>query len=208
MARSRSSDHWLYEHFRDAYVQQAQEQGYRSRAVFKLAEIQSRDHILQPGMTVVDLGAAPGGWSQFASSQVRPGGRVFALDLLPMEPLAEVSFVQGDFTEEEGWRQLQGLLGGTEVDVVLSDMAPNLSGNRSVDQPRAMLLAELALEAAEDLLVQGGCFLAKLFQGEGFEEFQKRLHWRFERVATRKPKASRARSREVYLLAQGFKPQA
>ncbi|BCX88621.1 23S rRNA (uridine2552-2'-O)-methyltransferase [Methylomarinovum tepidoasis] len=205
MARSRSSGRWLAEHFNDDYVRQAQAQGWRSRAVFKLAEIQQRDRILRPGMTVIDLGAAPGGWSQYAAERVAPNGQVIALDLLPMEPLPGVTFLQGDFTAEETWRRLQDEVGGRAVDVVLSDMAPNMSGNRSVDQPRAMLLAELALEAAENLLSESGCFLTKLFQGEGFEAFQKQVRQRFARVATRKPKASRARSREVYLLAQGFK---
>lgn len=205
MARSRSSGRWLAEHFNDDYVRQAQARGWRSRAVFKLAEIQQRDRILQPGMTVVDLGAAPGGWSQYAAEQVAPNGQVIALDLLPMEPVPGVTFLQGDFTAEETWRRLQDEVGDQPVDVVLSDMAPNMSGNRSVDQPRAMLLAELALEAAENLLSGNGCFLTKLFQGEGFEAFQKQVRQRFARVATRKPKASRARSREIYLLAQGFK---
>lgn len=205
MARSRSSGRWLAEHFNDDFVRQAQARGYRSRAVFKLEEIQMRDRILAAGMTVVDLGAAPGGWSQFAARQVAPGGRVFALDLLPMDPLPGVTFMQGDFTETETWQRLQDLVGDRSVDVVLSDMAPNLSGNRCVDQPKAVLLAELALEAAERLLRPGGSFLTKLFQGEGFEAFQRRLRQGFTRVVTRKPKASRARSREVYLLAQGFK---
>lgn len=205
MARSRSSGRWLAEHFNDDFVRQAQARGYRSRAVFKLEEIQMRDRILAAGMTVVDLGAAPGGWSQFAARQVAPGGRVFALDLLPMDPLPGVTFMQGDFTETGTWQRLQDLVGDRSVDVVLSDMAPNLSGNRCVDQPKAMLLAELALEATERLLRPGGSFLTKLFQGEGFEAFQRRLRRGFTRVVTRKPKASRARSREVYLLAQGFK---
>jgi len=205
MARSRSSGRWLAEHFKDDYVQQARQLGYRSRAVFKLEEIQRRDRILRPGMTVLDLGAAPGGWSQLASERVRPGGKVIAVDILPMDPLAGVNFLQGDFTTEETWRRLQALIGNEPVDLVLSDMAPNMSGNRSVDQPRAMYLAELALDAAEQVLAGNGCFLTKLFQGEGFEPFQKRLRQRFDRVVIRKPKASRARSREVYALALGFK---
>ncbi len=204
MARSRSSGRWLAEHFNDDYVRQAQAKGWRSRAVFKLEEIQRRDRILRPGMTVVDLGAAPGGWSQYAAGQVAPDGQVIALDLLPMDPLPGVTFLQGDFTEAETWRQLQAAVGEREVDVVLSDMAPNLSGTRSVDQPRAMHLAELALDAAGHLLGDGGCFLTKLFHGEGFEAFQKQVRQRFAKVAVRKPRASRARSREVYLLAQDF----
>ncbi|MCX8049117.1 MAG: 23S rRNA (uridine(2552)-2'-O)-methyltransferase RlmE [Methylohalobius sp.] len=206
MTKTASSRRWLQEHFSDAYVQRAQAQGYRSRAVFKLQEIQSRDRILAPGMTVVDLGAAPGGWSQFTTTQVKPGGKVIAVDVLPMEPVPGVIFLQGDLTEEQTWQSLISALGDTPADVVLSDMAPNLSGNRSVDQPRAMYLAELALEAAEQLLREGGCLLMKLFQGEGFEAFQRRLRQRFTKVAIRKPKASRTRSREVYLLAQGFNP--
>ncbi len=205
MTRTRSSGRWLAEHFNDDYVRQAQARGYRSRAVFKLEEIQARDRILGSGMTVVDLGAAPGGWSQYAAEQVGPKGRVVAVDLLPMDPLPGVTFLQGDFATAETWQALQDLLGGQPVDVVLSDMAPNMSGNRSVDQPRAMALAELALDAAEQLLRPEGCFLTKLFQGEGFEAFQKQLRQGFSRVVTRKPKASRVRSREVYLLAQGFK---
>ncbi len=205
MARTRSSGRWLAEHFNDAYVQQAQALGYRSRAVFKLQEIQARDRILAAGMTVVDLGAAPGGWSQFAADQIQPGGKVVAVDILPMDPLPGVTLLQGDLTEDQTWQSLKSMLGGTLVNVVLSDMAPNLSGNRSVDQPRAMHLAELALDAAGQLLLEGGCLLTKLFQGEGFEAFQKRLRQHFAKVTTRKPKASRVRSREVYLLAQGFK---
>ncbi len=205
MSRSRSSGRWLTEHFNDQYVQQAQKQGYRSRAVFKLEEIHRRDRILRPGMTVVDLGAAPGGWSQYASTLVQPGGKVIAVDILPMDPLPEVTFLQGDFARDETWQILQALTGETKVDLVLSDLAPNMTGNRSVDQPRAMLLAELALEASEHLLAPGGSFLTKLFHGEGFETFQRRLRQCFHKVVTRKPKASRPRSREVYLLAQGFK---
>lgn len=206
MAKTKSSRRWLSEHFNDTYVQQAQANGYRSRAVFKLAEVQERDHILNPGMTVVDLGAAPGGWSQYVAGLVGPLGKVIAVDLLPIEPLTSVHFIQGDFTEQDTWQQLIMAVGDQSVDVVLSDMAPNMSGNRSVDQPRAMYLAELALLAAEELLTEGGCFFTKLFQGEGFEDFQKHLRQRFSRVAIRKPKASRSRSREVYALAQGFKP--
>ncbi len=206
MAKTKSSRRWLSEHFNDTYVQQAQANGYRSRAVFKLAEVQERDHILNPGMTVVDLGAAPGGWSQYVAGLVGPQGKVIAVDLLPIEPLTSVHCIQGDFTEQETWQQLVVAVGDQSVDVVLSDMAPNMSGNRSVDQPRAMYLAELALQAAEELLTEGGCFFSKLFQGEGFEDFQKHLRRRFSRVVIRKPKASRPRSREVYALAQGFKP--
>jgi 23S rRNA (uridine2552-2'-O)-methyltransferase len=208
MARTPSSARWLAEHFDDVYVQQAKAQGYRSRAVFKLQEIQARERILAAGMTVIDLGAAPGGWSQFAADQVRPGGKVIAVDILPMNPLPGVIFLPGDFTDDQTLARLKSILGGSLANVVLSDMAPNLSGDRSVDQARAMYLAELALAAAEQLLQEGGCFLTKLFQGEGFEAYQKRLCRRFAKVKTLKPKASRSRSREMYLLAQGLKRNA
>jgi len=205
VTRSRSSARWLAEHFNDGYVLRAQKLGYRSRAVFKLDEIQQRDQVLRPGMTVLDLGAAPGSWSQYASELVQPNGKVVAVDILPMDPLPGVTFLQGDFTTEETWHELQAVIGKSKVDLVLSDMAPNMSGNKCVDQPRAMHLAELALDAAEHLLVRNGSFLTKLFHGEGFEPFQKRLRQNFHQVVTRKPKASRARSREVYVLAHGFK---
>lgn len=202
MARTASSRRWLKEHFNDEYVQRAQREGYRSRAVYKLIEIQERDRILRPGMRVVDLGAAPGGWTQYASSIVGDRGRVYALDLLPVDSFPDVDFIQGDFTEEAVLRQLLDLLGDEPVDFVLSDMAPNMSGVESVDIPRGMYLAELALEFCDRMLNEKGGFLVKVFQGEGFDAYLKALRARFRHVVVRKPKASRPRSREVYLLAR------
>lgn len=205
MARSKSSNQWLREHFDDRYVKLAQQQGYRSRACYKLLEIQQKDRILRPGMTVVDLGAAPGGWSQVAAHLVGPKGRVIASDILAMDALAGVEFVLGDFTEDAVLEQLVQILDGTPVDLVISDMAPNMSGMKAVDQPRAMFLAELALDMADKVLVPGGGFLAKVFQGEGFDQFHRALRQQFGKVLTRKPEASRPRSREVYLLAREYR---
>ncbi|MEN8261194.1 MAG: 23S rRNA (uridine(2552)-2'-O)-methyltransferase RlmE [Pseudomonadota bacterium] len=205
MARSKSSGRWLAEHFHDEYVKLAQEHGYRSRAVFKLKEIQERDGLLTPGMNVLDLGAAPGGWSQYAMSQVGVRGKVIALDILPMEDLPGVTFIQGDFRDDVVVETLNGVLAGARIDVVLSDMAPNLSGNKAVDQPRSLFLAELALETARNVLDRGGAFLVKLFQGSGSEQFQKDVKQSFDKTFIRKPRASRARSCEVYLLGRGFK---
>lgn len=205
MARSKSSHRWLREHFDDEYVKRAQREGYRSRAVFKLQEIQEKDHILKPGMAVVDLGAAPGGWSQYALAQVGGKGTVVAMDILPMEALPEVTFVQGDFREDTVLEALLTALDGREIDLVMSDIAPNISGMDAVDQPRAMYLAELAVDFADRVLRPGGSLLVKVFQGEGFDEFVRDLRQRFDRVTIRKPKASRARSREVYALARGRK---
>jgi 23S rRNA (uridine2552-2'-O)-methyltransferase len=202
MARTVSSERWLREHFSDPFVREAQRLGYRSRALFKLAEIDQRDRLLRPGMTVVDLGAAPGGWSQYCARRLEGNGRVVALDILPMDALADVTVLQADFTEDEGLAALERALNGAPVDLVLSDMAPNISGQAAVDQPRAMYLAELALEFAERSLRPGGDLLVKAFQGEGFDEFLRALRQRFSRVQTRKPKASRDRSREAYLLAR------
>lgn len=207
MARSKSSTRWLQEHFSDPYVKRAQAEGRRSRAVFKLEELIERDRLLKPGMVVVDLGAAPGGWSQMARSRVGAAGRVIALDILPMQGIAGVDFIEGDFREEEVLKSLEKHLDGASVDLVLSDMAPNLSGMSSVDQPRAMHLAELAEAFAQAHLGTGGAFLTKLFQGEGFDAYVRRLRQRYERVSMRKPKASRARSAEVYALAIGKKRQ-
>lgn len=204
MARSRSSQRWLREHFDDHYVREAQRQGYRSRALFKLREIDEKDRLLRPGMTVVDLGAAPGGWSQYCAERVGSGGTVIALDILPMDALADVTVIQVDFTEEEALRRLDELLAGRPVDLVLSDMAPNMSGQKAVDQPRAMYLMELAADFAGSALAPGGDFLVKAFQGEGFDEYLRALRARFARVRSRKPGASRDRSREVYLLARQF----
>ncbi len=206
MPRSKSSARWLKEHFSDPFVKRAQKEGYRSRAVFKLMEIQERDHFIKPGMTVVDLGAAPGGWSQILKQWVGRKGRIVALDILPMEPLPQVEFIQGDFTAPEILESLLKTLNNVPVDIVISDMAPNLSGTDAIDQPRSMYLAELALEFAQQVLRPGGDFLTKVFQGAGFEAYLKSLRAHFAKVVTRKPKASRARSNEVYLLARGFKP--
>lgn len=203
MPRSKSSARWLREHFDDVYVKRAQAQGLRSRAAFKLEELIERDRLLKPGITVVDLGAAPGGWSQVVRERLGDRGQVIALDILPMQGIAGVEFLQGDFREEAVLKQLESLLGGQKVDLVLSDMAPNMIGVAVADQARAMELAELALDFARTRLKPGGAFLVKLFQGTGFDEYLRRLRADFERVTMRKPKASRARSREVYALATG-----
>jgi 23S rRNA (uridine2552-2'-O)-methyltransferase len=204
MAKTKSSRLWLDRHFSDAYVKRAQQEGYRSRAVFKLLEIQEKDRILAPGMRVVDLGAAPGGWSQVAARIVGTKGRVAALDILPMEPLPDVTFIQGDFREREPLSRLREALAGEPVDVVLSDMAPNLSGNAAVDQPRMIYLCELALDLVRQVLKPGGAFVVKAFHGEGFETYHKEMRKSFKRVASRKPKSSRPRSREFYLVATGY----
>ena len=206
MARSKSSKRWLNEHFDDEYVRRAQQEGYRSRAIYKLIEIQQKDHILKPGMTVIDLGAAPGGWTEYAVKQLGRQGRMIALDILPMEPVAGVEIIQGDFREDAVLQQLLDLMGGAGADLVISDMAPNISGMEVVDIPRAYYLAELALDLARQVLKPGGGLLVKLFQGEGFDAYQKDLKQDFKRVVMRKPKASRARSREIYALATGYKP--
>ena len=203
MARSKSSSRWLQEHFSDPYGKRAQAEGWRSRAVFKLEELIERDHLLKPGMVVVDLGAAPGGWSQVVNERLRGSGRIVALDILPMQGIAGVDFIEGDFREESVLRQLEAKLSGATVDLVLSDMAPNMSGVAVVDQARMMHLAELALDFARQWLKPGGAFLIKLFQGAGFDEYVRNLRADFERVSIRKPKASRARSAEVYALATG-----
>jgi 23S rRNA (uridine2552-2'-O)-methyltransferase len=204
MAKKRSSSKaWLREHREDPYVQRARREGYRSRACYKLLELQERDRLIGPGMTVVDLGSAPGGWSQVAAHLVGHGGRVIASDILPMDAIAGVAFIQGDFTEDAVFEAICGELGDNGADVVLSDMAPNLSGMAAVDQPRAMYLAELALDLALRVLRPGGAFACKVFQGEGFDALLRAAREGFERVHTRKPAASRPRSREVYLVAQG-----
>jgi len=205
MSRSKSSSRWLREHFNDPYVKRAQSEGWRSRAVFKLEELIERDHLLKPGMVIVDLGAAPGGWSQIARERLGEKGRVVALDILPMQGIGGVEFIHGDFREESVLKQLENLLDGAVVDLVLSDMAPNMSGMTAVDQPRSMHLVELAEEFAAAHLRVGGAFLTKVFQGEGFDDFVRRLRAGYERVSIRKPKASRARSPEVYALAVGKK---
>lgn len=205
MARSKSSARWLREHFTDEYVKRAQQEGYRSRAVYKLLEIDEKDRLLRPGMTVVDLGAAPGGWSQLAARLVRGQGAVVALDLLPMEPVPGVEFVEGDFREVAVLERLLDALGGRPVDLVLSDMAPNASGIKAVDQSRGMYLAELALDFSRRCLRPGGDFLVKVFQGEGFDAFLKDLRAAFASIVSRKPRASRARSAEQYLLARNYR---
>ncbi len=205
MPRSKSSKQWLKEHFDDEYVRRSQDDGYRSRASYKLLEIQEKDHLIKPGMTVVDLGAAPGGWSQVAAQLVGEKGRVLACDILPMDSLPGVEFIEGDFTEQEVLDALLASLGEGGADLVISDMAPNLSGMKDMDQPRAMYLAELALDLARSTLHDGAYFLVKVFQGAGFEDYHRQLKESFQAVKTRKPGASRQRSREVYLLGAGFK---
>ncbi|MDE2315170.1 MAG: 23S rRNA (uridine(2552)-2'-O)-methyltransferase RlmE [Xanthomonadaceae bacterium] len=208
MSRSKSSAGWLREHFNDVYVKKAQAEGVRSRAVYKLEELIDRDRLLKPGMAVVDLGAAPGGWSQLVRQRLGDSGKVFALDILPMEGIAGVDFLQGDFREESVVRELEARLDGQRLDLVLSDMAPNMSGVALADQIRAMALAELALDFSRQWLKPGGAFLIKLFQGTGFDDYLRSLRADFSRVTMRKPKASRARSREVYALATGRKAAA
>ncbi len=205
MSRSKSSKGWLQEHFDDEYVKRSVSDGYRSRASYKLLEINEKDKILRPGMTVVDLGAAPGGWSQVAAKSVGFKGRVVASDILAMDGIAGVEFLQGDFTENSVVEELLSILDGATADLVISDMAPNMSGMNDIDQPQVMYLAELALDLARTILRPGAYLLVKVFQGEGFAEYQKELKASFESVKVRKPKASRARSREIYLLAAGFK---
>jgi 23S rRNA (uridine2552-2'-O)-methyltransferase len=205
MKRSKSSREWLDRHFSDNYVKRAQREGYRSRAVFKLMEIQDKDHLIRPGMRVVDLGAAPGGWSQLARRLVGARGQVYALDVLAMDPIPGVDFIQGDFREPEPLVALREALAGERVDLVISDMAPNVTGMASVDQPRAMYLCELALDFAREVLRPGGSLLVKVFQGEGFDQYLQELRGTFARVVSRKPKASRPKSREIYLVAGNFK---
>ena len=203
MKPSKTSKQWMREHVNDPFVQLAQKEGYRSRAAYKLLEIDSKDRLFKPGMVVVDLGATPGGWSQVAAARVGRGGKVIALDLLPLDPLAGVDFILGDFREGGALRQLEGFLQDKPVGLVISDMAPNMSGVASADQARAMHLAELAMEFALEHLKPDGSFLVKAFQGAGFEDFLRLMRSRFAKVVTRKPKASRDRSSEVYLLASG-----
>ena len=205
MARSKSSGRWLQEHFSDSFVQQAKKDGYRSRAAYKLMEVQNKDKLIKPGMRVVDLGAAPGGWSQLAAQWVGSRGHVYALDVLPMDSLADVTFVQGDFTEEAVLQQLLNHLGESQIDLVISDMAPNLSGMRAIDQPKVMYLAELALDLARQVMKPNGDMLIKVFQGVGFDSLLQQLRQAFTQVRSRKPEASRGRSRDIYLLARGFK---
>lgn len=200
--KSDSSRRWLKEHFTDPYVKRAQKEGYRSRAIYKLLEIHERDRLFKPGMTIVDLGAAPGGWSQLVVKLVKPKGKVIAMDILPMDPIDGVEFLQGDFGEDAVVEELFQLLQGARVDWVLSDISPNMSGNESVDIPRSLHLAELALDFALKVLSPEGGFLIKMFQGEGFDAYLAEIKKQFQKTVIRKPKASRSRSREVYILAR------
>lgn len=203
--QSGSSTRWLQEHFADKYVQQAKKQGLRSRAVFKIEEIHQKDNLIRLGMNVVDLGAAPGGWSQYAVELVGDAGMVIACDILPMDSLAGVEFLQGDFREETVLNELLNKIGGKNVDVVMSDMAPNMSGNDAADQAKSMYLVELALDMCHQVLKRNGSFIVKVFMGEGFDDYFKAVKHAFTVVKTRKPESSRARSREVYLVATGYK---
>ena len=204
MAKSKNRD-WIKQHLNDPYVKQAQKDGYRSRASYKLLEIIEKERMIRPGMTIVDLGSAPGGWSQVASRMVGHEGRVHALDILPMDPVAGVDFILGDFTEQEIFDQLLKLIGNRPVDLVISDMAPNLTGAKAVDQPAMMYLAELGIDLTCQVLKPEGVFIAKLFQGEGFDQFVRHVRTLFNSVSMKKPEASRAKSREVYLVAKGLK---
>jgi len=205
MARSKSSSEWLQEHFKDQYVLKSQQEGYRSRAAYKLLQIQEKDRIIKPGMNVVDLGSAPGGWSQVARQFVGSKGKVVALDILPMDQLAQVEFIQGDFQEDSVLEELLKVLNNAPVDLVISDMAPNVTGVKAVDQPKSMYLLELAIDLADQVLKPQGALLMKVFQGEGFQPLLAELRKRYQKVISRKPDASRSRSSEVYLLAKGFK---
>ena len=205
MARSKSSREWLERHVNDEYVQRAQADGYRSRAVYKLLEIQQRDQLIRPGQIVVDLGAAPGGWSQVAQKLVTRKGTVVALDILPMDAIDGVTIIEGDFREQQPFDKLREALNGRDVDLVISDMAPNLSGMASVDQPRSIYLCELALDFAVQTLKPGGNFLTKVFQGEGFDAYMRQLRENFASVVARKPQSSRSKSSEVYLIGRDFR---
>lgn len=204
-SKSGSSKRWLKEHFTDPYVKRAQQAGYRSRAVFKLLEIEEKYHLFKPGMTVVDLGAAPGGWSQVVVNWIKPKGRIIALDILPMDPIEGVEFIQGDFSEDSVAEQLLETVSPSKPNWVISDMAPNMSGNASIDMPRAMHLSELALDFALQVLEKNGGFLIKMFQGEGFDAYLSNIRKLFSSVTLCKPKASRGRSREIFILARGKK---
>ena len=205
MSRSKSSGNWLKEHFDDEFVKQSQKDGYRSRAVYKLKEIDEKDRLLKPGSVVIDLGAAPGSWCEYVVRKLKGKGRLIALDILPMEPMEGVEIITGDFLEDEVFDHLLNMLGDDRPDLVICDMAPNMSGQQAVDIPRAMYMAELALDLSQQVLKPGGGLLIKLFQGAGFDEYMKQMREHFSRVVIRKPKASRARSKEVYGLATGFK---
>ena len=205
MARSKSSNDWMKEHFDDHYVKMAQKAGYRSRSTFKLEEIDKKDKLIRPGMVVVDLGSAPGGWSDYTLRKMGDNGTVVALDILPMTPLTGVHFIEGDFREDSVLDELNEVVNGQKIDLVLSDMAPNITGVAAIDQPSSMYLVELALDFALTNLSKQGVFVVKVFQGEGFEQYMKAMRDGFQKVITRKPDASRPRSREVYLLGRGLK---
>lgn len=207
MKLSKSSKRWLQEHFDDEFVKKSQAEGYRSRAVYKLKEIDEKEHLFRPGMTVVDLGAAPGGWSQYAAEKLAGKGAIIALDLLPMESLPGVDMIVGDFREDVVLQQLMEKIPKQGVDLVISDMAPNMSGTPEVDIPRAMYLAELAFDFAHQVLKPDGNMLMKLFHGSGFDDLIKMARAQFSKVVIRKPMASRSRSRETYLLAKGYHPR-
>ena len=205
MSRSKSSKRWLQEHHQDEYVQKARAEGYRSRAVFKLAEIQQKDRLIRPGQLVLDLGAAPGGWCEYASTIIGEQGKIIAVDLLPVEPIAGVEFVQGDFTEQATLDRLLSFSDGRHFDLVLSDMAPNLSGMDSIDQPKSIYLAELALDLAQNYLNPTGAFVVKLFQGAGSDDLIAAMRRSFKAVKLRKPDASRSRSSEIYAVCDGLR---
>lgn len=205
MANKQSSKQWLREHFSDPYVKQAQKEGFRSRAVYKLQELEERDRLFKPGMIVVDLGASPGGWCQYVVKLIKPAGRLIAVDILPMDPISGVDFIQADFSQEETFHEIISLLNNQKIHWVISDMAPNMSGNESIDMPRSMYLNELALDFAKKVLLPNGGFLIKVFQGEGFDSLLLEIKKLFKKVVIRKPKASRGRSREVYILARDLK---
>src|SRR5690554_7448621 len=205
MARSKSSARWLKEHVNDPFVKQAQKDGYRSRASYKLLALNEKDKLIKPGMLVIDLGSAPGGWSQIASELVGEKGKLIASDILPMDALPDVDFIQGDFTEESVFNEIMRVIDDRPVDVVISDMAPNLSGVAAADQAASIYLIELALDMAQQVLKPKGSFVAKAFQGEGYEEFVKQVRQHFDTVLIRKPEASRSRSREVYVVGKGFR---
>ncbi len=203
--RGKSRSAWMQEHLDDPFVKKANAEGWRSRAVYKLQEIDEKDRLIKPGMRIVDLGAAPGGWSQYATRKLSGKGQIVGLDILPMDPLPDVIFILGDFTEDEPIQELLKTLDNQKCDLVMSDMAPNMSGMKAVDQPRSIYLVELALDLAGQVLHPNGVFLAKVFQGEGFDELVRNMRQQFKTVMSRKPAASRARSREVYLLGKGIR---
>ncbi|QQD20853.1 23S rRNA (uridine(2552)-2'-O)-methyltransferase RlmE [Venatoribacter cucullus] len=205
MARSKTSAEWLKEHVDDIYVQKAQQDGYRTRASYKLLELDEKDQLIKPGMVILDLGAAPGGWSQVVGRKLNGNGVIIASDILSMDPIADVDFIQGDFTEQSVFDQIMDVVGGRPVDLVISDMAPNMSGMASIDQPGSMYLVELALDMARQVLKPNGQFVAKVFQGDGFDQYVKDVRESFSKVMIRKPKASRPRSREVYVVGKGFR---